>query len=90
MDLSYDAFDVRTRTTLVCGALALVIAISALLQSRVQRAHWLFAAFAGDIGLSYLAQSLFGFLRANGGRGQHRQGRYEQPNLSRWFHRREL
>jgi two-component system, NtrC family, sensor histidine kinase HydH len=64
VDLTYDAFDLRTRTSLVCGALAFVIAISALLRVRVRTVDWLFAAFAGDIGLSYLAQSLFGFLRA--------------------------
>ena len=32
MDIAYDAYDVRTRTTLVCGALALAIAVSALLR----------------------------------------------------------
>lgn len=55
--------DVRTRTTLVCGALALVIAVSALLRAgrRVRTVHWLFAGFAADIGLWYLSQSLFGF-----------------------------
>jgi len=50
--------DLRTRTTLVCGALALVIAISILLRGRVRTVHLLFAAFAGDIGLWYLSQSL--------------------------------
>ncbi|HHH29126.1 MAG TPA: two-component system sensor protein, partial [Polyangiaceae bacterium] len=62
--MSYDAFDVRARTTLVCGALALVIAISALLRGRVRTPHWLFAGFAGDIGLSYLSQSLFRFFQS--------------------------
>ncbi len=57
MDLSYD---LRTRTTLVCGTLALAIAISALLGGKVRKAHGLFAAFAADIGFWYLSQSLFG------------------------------
>jgi two-component system, NtrC family, sensor histidine kinase HydH len=56
--------DLRTRTTLVCGALALVIAISILLRGRVRNVNLLFAAFAADIGLWYLSQSLFGFFRS--------------------------
>jgi len=56
--------DLRTRTTLVCGALSLVIAVSILLRGRVRTVHLLFAAFAGDIGLWYLAQSFFGFFQA--------------------------
>ena len=56
--------DLRTRTTLVCGALALAIAASTLLRGRVRTVHLLFAAFAADVGLWYLAQSLFGFFRA--------------------------
>lgn len=56
--------DLRTRTTLVCGALALVIAVSILLRGRVRTVHLLFAAFAGDIGLWYLSQSFFGFFQA--------------------------
>ena len=58
MDPSYD---LRTRTTLVCGALALAIALSVLLRGRVRRVHLLGAAFAGDLGMWYLSQSLFGF-----------------------------
>ena len=50
--------DLRTKTTLVCGALSLVIAASILLRGRVRTVHLLFAAFAGDIGLWYLSQSL--------------------------------
>lgn len=50
--------DLRTKTTLVCGALSLVIAVSILLRGRVRTVHLLFAAFAGDIGLWYLSQSL--------------------------------
>lgn len=57
-------FDLRTRTTLVCGALALAIAVGTLLRGRPRPVHLLFAAFAGDIGLWYLAQSLFGFFQA--------------------------
>jgi two-component system sensor histidine kinase HydH len=54
----------RTRTTLFCGALALVIAASTLLRGRVRTVHLLFAAFAADVGLWYLSQSLFGFFKA--------------------------
>ncbi|HZO15597.1 MAG TPA: histidine kinase dimerization/phospho-acceptor domain-containing protein, partial [Polyangiaceae bacterium] len=54
--------DLRTRTTLVCGALALAIAISALLRRRVRRRHALFAAFAFDVGFWYLSQALSGVL----------------------------
>ena len=57
-------FDLRTRTTLVCGALALAIAASTLLRGRVRAVHLLFAAFAADVGLWYLAQSLFGVFQA--------------------------
>jgi signal transduction histidine kinase len=56
--------DLRTRTTLVCGALALAIAVSALLRGKVRKTHALFAAFAADVGLWYLSQSLFGFFQA--------------------------
>ncbi len=61
MDLSYD---LRVRTTLVCGALALAIAASSLLRTKIGRRHALFAAFAGDVGLWYLSQSLFGVYHA--------------------------
>ena len=62
MDLGVD---LRTRTTLVCGALALAIAVSSLLRAgRLRTVHWLFAAFAADIGFWYLSQSLFGFFQA--------------------------
>ena len=57
--------DLRTRTTLVCGALALAIAASTLLRGRVRRVHLFFAAFAADVGLWYLSQSLFGFFQAS-------------------------
>ena len=57
-------FDLRTRTTLVCGALALAIAVSTLLRGRSRRVHLVFAAFSGDIGLWYLTQSFFGFSQA--------------------------
>jgi signal transduction histidine kinase len=59
------AVDLRLRTTLVCGALALAIAISSLLGTRIRRRHALFAAFAADVGLWYLSQSLFGFYQAS-------------------------
>src|SRR5262245_23020849 len=53
--------DIRTPTTLVCGILSLIIAGSTLLRGKVRPVHLLFAAFAGDIGLWYLSQSLLGF-----------------------------
>ncbi len=51
--------DLRTQTSLFCGALALAIAASVLLRGRPGRAQWLFAAFSVDIGLWYLAQWLY-------------------------------
>ncbi len=54
----------RTRTAVVCGALALAIAFSALLRGRPRRIHLLFAGFAGALGLWYLAQSFLGFFQA--------------------------
>ncbi len=51
--------DLRTRTSLFCGALALAIAVSMLLRRRPRRAQWFFAAFSADIGLWYLAQWLY-------------------------------
>ncbi len=51
--------DLRTQTSLFCGALALAIAVSVLLRGRPRRAQWFFAAFAVDIGLWYLAQWLY-------------------------------
>ncbi|HEY6725982.1 MAG TPA: two-component system sensor protein, partial [Polyangiaceae bacterium] len=59
------AGDLRTRTSLFCGALALAIAVSILLRQRPGRRQWLFAAFAADIGLWYLAQWLYHFMRAD-------------------------
>ena len=51
--------DLRTRTSLFCGALALAIAVSIVLRGRAQRQQVFFAAFAADIGLWYLAQWLY-------------------------------
>lgn len=48
--------DLRTRTSLFCGVLALAIAASILLRARPRRAQFLFAALAGDVGLWYLSQ----------------------------------
>jgi signal transduction histidine kinase len=48
--------DLRTRTSLFCGVLALAIAVSILLRGRPRRAHLFFAGLAGDVGLWYLAQ----------------------------------
>jgi signal transduction histidine kinase len=59
--------NLRTQTTLVCGAMALAIGLSALLRGRVRPVHLLFAGFALDIGLWYLSQSaFFGFSQAPG------------------------
>lgn len=57
--------DLRTRTSLFCGALALAIAASVLLRGRAARAQLLYAAFAADVGLWYLAQWLFHIVRAD-------------------------
>ena len=51
--------DLRTRTSLFCGVLALAIAVSLVLRGRTQRMQLLFTAFAADIGLWYVAQSLY-------------------------------
>jgi two-component system, NtrC family, sensor histidine kinase HydH len=51
--------DLRTQTSLFCGALALAIALSVLLRGKPQPAQWYFAAFAVDIGLWYIAQWLY-------------------------------
>ncbi len=56
--------DLRTRTTLLCGALALAIAASILLRKRRRTVHLLFASVAGDTGLWYLAQSLNGMYQS--------------------------
>jgi signal transduction histidine kinase len=57
--------DLRTRTSLFCGALALAIAGSFLLRGRRRRADLFFAAFAADIGLWYIAQWLYHFMQAD-------------------------
>ncbi len=57
--------DLRTRTSLFCGALALAIAVSILLRGKPRRAQLFFSAFAADIGLWYLAQWLYHFVRAD-------------------------
>jgi signal transduction histidine kinase len=51
--------DIRTKTTLVCGVLAIGIGVSAVLRGRVRTVHLIFGAFAADIGLWYLSQSAF-------------------------------
>jgi signal transduction histidine kinase len=50
---------------LLCGALALAIAASILLRGRRRLVHLLFAGVAVDMGLWYLAQSLYGLFQAN-------------------------
>ncbi|NLE85336.1 MAG: GAF domain-containing protein [Myxococcales bacterium] len=57
--------DLRTRTSLFCGALAIAIAVSILLRGRLRRPQIWFAGFAADIGLWYLAQWLYHFVRAD-------------------------
>jgi two-component system, NtrC family, sensor histidine kinase HydH len=49
--------ELRARTTIFCGVLALAIALSMLLRGR-RAVHWLFAAFATCVALWYGAQSL--------------------------------
>jgi signal transduction histidine kinase len=51
--------NIQTPTYLVCGALAIAIAVSAVLRGRVRTIHLLFGGFAVDIGLWYLSQSAF-------------------------------
>jgi signal transduction histidine kinase len=53
--------DLRTRTSLLCGALAVIIALSVLLRGR-GRAQIFFALFSLDIGLWYLASWLYHFV----------------------------
>jgi two-component system, NtrC family, sensor histidine kinase HydH len=50
---------------MLCGVLALAIAASILLRGRRRAAHLMFAAFAADMGLWYLAQSLHGMSRSS-------------------------
>src|SRR3954447_25090223 len=50
---------------LLCGAMALAIAASILLRGRRRLVHLLFAGVAVDMGLWYLAQSLYGLFQAN-------------------------
>jgi len=57
--------DLRTRTSLFCGVLALAIAVSILLRGRVRRPQVYFAALAADIGLWYLAQWLYHVVRSD-------------------------
>jgi two-component system sensor histidine kinase HydH len=54
--------DLRTRTSLLCGALAVIIAASMLLRGRTGRAQIFFALFSLDIGLWYLASWLYHFV----------------------------
>ncbi len=56
---TFPPVDLRTRTSLFCGVLAIAIAVSIVLRGRTQRQQWLFAAFAADVGLWYLAQWLY-------------------------------
>ena len=56
--------DLRARTTLFCGVIALAIALSMLLRGR-RMAHWLFAAFATCLAFWYASQSLADLVKAN-------------------------
>ncbi|MCC6522620.1 MAG: two-component system sensor protein [Polyangiaceae bacterium] len=57
--------NLRAQTTLVCGALALAIALSTVLGGKFRKQHVLFVGFAADMALWYLSQSLFGFFQAS-------------------------
>ncbi len=57
-------YELRTRTAVVCGALAIAIAASVLLRGRPRRVHLYFSAFAATLGFWYLAQSFYGFFQA--------------------------
>ena len=57
--------DLRTRTSLFCGALAIAIAASILLRKRPGMPQIWFAGFAADTGLWYLAQWLYLFVLAD-------------------------
>ncbi len=57
--------ELRTSTAIVCGALAIAIAVSALLRGRPRRVHLLFAAFAMILGLWYLSQAFLGLFQAD-------------------------
>lgn len=57
--------DLRTRTSLFCGALAIAIAASILLRRRPGMPQIWFAGFAADTGLWYLAQWLYLFVQAD-------------------------
>lgn len=48
--------ELRAQTALVCGFLALAIAVSSLLRPGPRRVHLLFAAFAATLGVLYLVQ----------------------------------
>src|SRR5215470_13301475 len=50
---------------LLCGALALAIGASILLRGRRRDVHLLFACVATDMGLWYLAQSLYGLIQVS-------------------------
>jgi signal transduction histidine kinase len=58
--------DLRQRTSLFCGALAIAIAASILLRRRPRLPQLWFAGFAGDVGLWYLAQWQYHFVRGDG------------------------
>lgn len=56
--------DVRARTTLFCGVIALAIAVSMLLRGR-RTVYFLYAAFAMDVAFWYGSQSLGGLFQSS-------------------------
>mgnify|MGYP001013357311 CR=1 FL=1 len=57
--------DLRTRTMLLCAALAFAITVAILLRSRKRKEHYLLAAFAANMALWYSAQWLLRFFQAD-------------------------
>jgi signal transduction histidine kinase len=57
-------YELRTRTAVVVGALALALALSTLLRGTPRRVHLLFSAFSATLGLWYLSQSFYGFFQS--------------------------
>lgn len=57
-------YELRTRTAVVVGALAIALAASTLLRGRPRRVHLLFSFFSATLGLWYLTQSFYGFFQS--------------------------
>ncbi len=54
--------DPRTQSSLIAALLCFALGASLLLRSRRQRAHWLFAIFAGATGLWYVGTFMLGIM----------------------------